>query len=851
MTNQHNVKKFLSVLLCIAVLFSCLSGVCFPASAETAESSFQIHFIDVGQADAALILCDGEAMLIDGGNVADSQIMYSYMQKLDIKRLDYVIGTHPHEDHIGGIAGALQYVESVGTAYCSATSYVGSAFPQFVTAVENHGISIQVPTVGTSFTLGSAACKIIAVNTPSEDVNDSSIVMRITYGDNSFLFTGDAEVPVENVLLNGTETLKSDVLKVGHHGSNSSTSYLWLRTVDPDYAVICVGANNEYGHPTEAVLSRLRDADVKTYRTDMQGDIICTSDGTNITFTVARNPNADTFGGIGDNSTAAPSDPTQIVDQAYALRAGQSLPYTATLTGTILQVDTPFDTAYNRITVTIAVEGRQAYPIQCYNLSGNGADQLQVGDTVTVNGTLKNYYGLIEFYFPSMVSYRDNTNISEPVSKIDATPAASVTADAPYKLVLDRKGTKYYFTGKTDNTSYYLASSTDPAAAVTVYLEGERDSYRIYFINNGVKTYIRLYERVSGSYNAGKPSLALTTTAPAERYRFDTTLKTLVYTPNAYNSYYMGTYSTYTNFSSSNLSYVTGSNAANVDVSQYPARLYAVQTNENSVSQWSVTLKENIGITFMMNFTEKILADNGAWVSLTFDGQETKIPVSEAVNGIHFDVAAAQMTEKIAICTVSGDGTRTQAKYYSVRDYADRILSGSYDETTKELVRAMLSFGGASQEYFTYRTDALADDGVSVTQQTVPTQTDLPVSATGRIENVQIYGATLILASTTYVRLYFNVHSDISGYSFTADGTTLTPVEKDGMYYVQLGDLLPQDIHKPVNLQVSDGQGNSIDVTYSPLNYIVRMYHGTASQALKEMLQTLYTYHIAAINYVS
>ena len=273
-----------------------------PVTPTPDKSSFAVHFIDVGQADAALVLCDGKAMLIDGGNAADSNLIYTYLKKHNITHLDYIIGTHAHEDHIGGIPGALQFA-TVDVVYCPATSYTTKAFKNFVSAVEKQNVSITVPTVGTTFNLGSATCTILAVNTDKKDANNSSIVMRIVYGETSFLFTGDAEREVEQTLLNKGVTLKSDVLKVGHHGSETSTSYQFLREVMPQYAVISVGSGNSYGHPTDAVLSRLRDAEVTTFRTDLQGDILCVSDGKNVTFTPSRNANANVFGKIGPNST--------------------------------------------------------------------------------------------------------------------------------------------------------------------------------------------------------------------------------------------------------------------------------------------------------------------------------------------------------------------------------------------------------------------------------------------------------------------------------------------------------------------------------------------------------------------
>ena len=260
-------------------------------------SSFAVHFIDVGQADAALILCDGQAMLIDGGNSADSNLMYAYLQKHNITHLDYLIATHAHEDHVGGLAGALNYA-TVSTVYCPTTTYNTKAFRSFVSALVKRDTPITIPTVGQTFHLGSATCTILAVNTDNADVNNTSIVLRIVYGETSFLFTGDAEREVEQKLLDSGVDLSATVLKVGHHGSRSSTSYVFLREIMPEYAVICVGKDNDYGHPTSDVLSRLRDADVTTFRTDMQGDILCVSDGKTVTFTVSKNANADVFGNL-------------------------------------------------------------------------------------------------------------------------------------------------------------------------------------------------------------------------------------------------------------------------------------------------------------------------------------------------------------------------------------------------------------------------------------------------------------------------------------------------------------------------------------------------------------------------
>lgn len=273
-------------------------------------STFAVHFIDVGQADAALVLCDGNAMLIDGGNAADSNLIYSYLKKLSLTHLDYIVCSHAHEDHVGGLSGALNYA-TVGTALAPVTNYDSKAFGNFVSYLAKQSVSITVPSAGDSFALGSASVTVLGPVTGSDEPNNTSIVLRVVYGDTSFLFAGDAEREEEQDILSAGYDLDSTVLKVGHHGSDSSTSYVWLREIMPEYAVISVGKDNSYGHPTDAVLSRLRDADVKTYRTDMQGDVICASDGKAVSFQVARNADADTLASVGPNSTM--SEPSQPV----------------------------------------------------------------------------------------------------------------------------------------------------------------------------------------------------------------------------------------------------------------------------------------------------------------------------------------------------------------------------------------------------------------------------------------------------------------------------------------------------------------------------------------------------------
>ena len=261
---------------------------------ELPESSkFEVHYIDVGQADAALVLCDDKTMLIDGGNVGDSSLIVSYLNKHSIDNLDYVIGTHAHEDHIGGLSGALSVV-TVGKVYAPKTESDSKAYQNFKKKVQAQGLEITHPTPDETFTLGSSKVKILApISENVSDPNNTSIVLKITYGSTSFLFTGDAEREVEQDILNKGYNISADVLKVGHHGSEYSTTYPFLREIMPEYAIISVGKNN-YGHPTEETLSRLRDSGAKVYRTDLQGDIIVKSDGKKVTVSPSKNANIET-----------------------------------------------------------------------------------------------------------------------------------------------------------------------------------------------------------------------------------------------------------------------------------------------------------------------------------------------------------------------------------------------------------------------------------------------------------------------------------------------------------------------------------------------------------------------------
>jgi len=246
---------------------------------ESSDEDFcQVHFLDVGQADSELIICNDEAALIDGGNVADSSFIYSYLEKIGISELKYIIASHPHEDHIGGLAGALNYAKVTDLVLSPTREYESKAFFNFKKYVEEQNMIITIPEEGNSYDLGKAKITILSV-LKNTSTNNSSIVCRLDFENTSFLFTGDAEYEAEKHLLDIKANLKADVLKVGHHGSDTSTMYSFLREIMPKIAVIEVGSNNSYGHPSSETIDKLQQADSQIYRTDINGNIIITSDG--------------------------------------------------------------------------------------------------------------------------------------------------------------------------------------------------------------------------------------------------------------------------------------------------------------------------------------------------------------------------------------------------------------------------------------------------------------------------------------------------------------------------------------------------------------------------------------------
>ncbi len=247
---------------------------------ETSDN-LRVTFLDVGQADSILIEESNEYMLIDAGNNEDGPKLVNYFNSLGIEKFEYVIGTHAHEDHIGGMDDIIKNF-SIGTFYMPEVITTTKTFEDVLDALEEKQVAFNSPEIDNSYTFADSTIETLYVNNNSNDLNDSSIVIRLKHGTNTFLFTGDASTKVEKEILE--KNIQSDVLKVGHHGSRYSTSKAFLDKVNPTYAVVSVGKNNTYKHPHDEIIKRLENKNIKIYRTDESGSIVAESNGNIITF---------------------------------------------------------------------------------------------------------------------------------------------------------------------------------------------------------------------------------------------------------------------------------------------------------------------------------------------------------------------------------------------------------------------------------------------------------------------------------------------------------------------------------------------------------------------------------------
>lgn len=294
--NPKFYARLLAILLLTAVL---LPTVLFAAGCSQTASSIsedlqeqlpvsgtdlKVNFIDVGQGDSTLIEKDGHFMLIDAGEKDQGEKVVSYLKDQGVKTLDYVVATHPHSDHIGGMEAVIEAFD-VEKVIMPEKEHTTKTYENLLDAIEKKEIKIAISVPGDTYQLGGASFQILApVKDYGDELNNWSVGLRLVNGKNSFLFCGDAEKEAEEDMEASGYELKSDVLKVSHHGSSTSSTQEFIERVNPAYAVISCGKNNDYGHPNKETLERLENQGTEVFRTDQLGTIVAVSNGENISF---------------------------------------------------------------------------------------------------------------------------------------------------------------------------------------------------------------------------------------------------------------------------------------------------------------------------------------------------------------------------------------------------------------------------------------------------------------------------------------------------------------------------------------------------------------------------------------
>lgn len=300
MKRQNFFKLLFSLILVLAIGGCGMDGISESGAARSAQSYDQtgtitvpslpsakdagltVHFINVGQGDSILAESDGRYLLVDAGENDQADTVVSYLQGQGVKTLDYVIGTHPHSDHIGGLDKVIDTFD-VGKVILPPVEHTTKTFEDVLDAVVGKGLKLTKPRVGDTYALGGASFTVIAPNKDyGSDLNNWSVGIRLDYGDNRFVMCGDAESGAEADILDNGIDISADVLKAGHHGSSTSTSEAFLDRVSPSVAVIQCGRDNSYGHPHKETLEKFRERGIQVYRNDQDGTVVAYCDGTDI-----------------------------------------------------------------------------------------------------------------------------------------------------------------------------------------------------------------------------------------------------------------------------------------------------------------------------------------------------------------------------------------------------------------------------------------------------------------------------------------------------------------------------------------------------------------------------------------
>lgn len=276
----------------VAVLIVAAAAVWFyfnPVGDNTVKNSgFKLTAVDIGQGDSIFIQCGGKNMLVDSGPVEGKDDLIEFLQSKNIKKLDYVLVTHQHADHIGGMPEVLknfdvdQFIMYELPEQMVPTS---KAYKKLLNSLLDHDITVKAANdmVGESFMLGDAKITVLGpIDGDTDNLNNLSVVTRVEYGDTAFILSGDAEKSEEKDIIKSGANLSADVYKVGHHGSKTSSTGKYLEAINPKYALISAGNDNSYNHPSEKTLEKLSEREIEYYITKEDGDITVTSDGTNI-----------------------------------------------------------------------------------------------------------------------------------------------------------------------------------------------------------------------------------------------------------------------------------------------------------------------------------------------------------------------------------------------------------------------------------------------------------------------------------------------------------------------------------------------------------------------------------------
>lgn len=300
-----NLKKVIGILL---VLISLIASIAFreiyinredqeanPPQESTSsgegqtitEGNLMLHMIDVGQADSFLLIQDDCIALIDCGTRSTGEDVVEYLKNMGITEIDYVIGTHPHDDHMGGMYDVITNFE-IGTIIIPEIEegeITSNWYMKLMKEIKDGNYTVDHPELKEIYNLGYASMKIIGpISEPKDNTNNYSIVLKVTFGEMDIIMTGDAEKDVEEEILASGENLDAEILKVGHHGSDTSNTKEWLDAITPQYALISTKVGNKYNHPIKSVMELLEERKIEVYRTDENGSVIATITSNNVTF---------------------------------------------------------------------------------------------------------------------------------------------------------------------------------------------------------------------------------------------------------------------------------------------------------------------------------------------------------------------------------------------------------------------------------------------------------------------------------------------------------------------------------------------------------------------------------------